>query len=76
MNEAGGARHIVFSCEVTVTESELYRELGALTKDKARWEAGIPRVALLLTCESTKIRAKALWLLGEMGLKYSGRIGD
>ena len=58
-----------------MTESELYRELGALTKDRARWEAGIPHVASLLTNESVKIRAKALWLLGEMGLKFPALIG-
>ena len=59
-----------------MTESELYRELGALTKDKARWEAGIPYVSSLLAAESTKIRAKVLWLLGEMGLKYPALIGS
>ena len=59
-----------------MTESELYKELGALTKDKTRWEAEIPRVASLLRSESVKIRAKALWLLGEMGLKYPALIGE
>ena len=51
-------------------ESELYRELGQLTKDKARWEESIPYVSSLLSHESVKIRAKALWLLGEMGLAH------
>ncbi len=59
-----------------MTESELYKALGALTKDRARWETGIPGVASLLTNESVKIRAKALWLLGEMGLKYPALIGE
>ena len=59
-----------------MTESELYKELGALTKDRARWEAGIPYVSPLLSNESVKIRAKALWLLGEMGLKHPARIGE
>ena len=59
-----------------MTESELYRELGALTKDKTRWEASISYVSSLLTAESVKIRAKALWLLGEMGLKYPALIGE
>ena len=59
-----------------MTESELYKELGALTKDKARWEAGIPYVSSVLTGESVKIRAKALWLLGEMGLQYPASIGE
>ena len=60
----------------TVTESELYRELAALTRDRARWETAIPDVASLLTGDSAKITAKALWLLGEMGLKHPARIGD
>ena len=51
-----------------MTESELYKELGILTREKDRWEENIPYVSSLLTHESVKIRAKALWLLGEMGL--------
>lgn len=53
-----------------MTESELYRELGVLTKSKERWEESIPYVASLLTYDSVKIKAKALWLLGEMGLAF------
>ncbi len=53
-----------------LNEKDLYRELGALTKDKGRWEAEIPFTASLLTHSSVKIRAKALWLLGEMGLAF------
>ena len=53
-----------------MTESELYKELGILTDDKDRWEDSIPYVASLLDHESVKIQAKALWLLGEMGLAY------
>ena len=59
-----------------MTESELYKELGALTKDRDRWEAGIPYVSALLSNESVKIRAKALWLLGEMGLRFPASIGE
>ena len=51
-----------------MSESELYKELGQLTKDKAKWEESIPYVSSLLSHESVKIRAKALWLIGEMGL--------
>ena len=59
-----------------MTERELYRELGALTRDKARWEENIPYAASLLTHESGKIRAKALWLLGEMGLSFPAKVRD
>lgn len=51
-------------------ESQLYKELGILTKEKDRWEESVPYVSSLLTYESVKIQAKALWLLGEMGLIY------
>ena len=53
-----------------MNESELYKELGVLTKDKSKWEESIPYVATLLNDRSGKIKAKALWLLGEMGLEY------
>lgn len=57
-----------------MTETELYKELGALTRNKALWEQNIPYVASLLTYESSKITAKALWLLGEMGLAFPNSI--
>ena len=53
-----------------MNESELYKELGTLTKDRERWETSIPYVSSLLSHDSVKIQAKALWLLGEMGLTY------
>lgn len=59
-----------------MTESELYRELGALTKVRDRWEESIPYVSSLLAHESVRIQAKALWLLGEMGLGYPGSVRD
>jgi len=59
-----------------LNESELYKELGVLTKDKSRWEENIPYVSTLLSSESGKIRAKSLWLLGEMGLEYPSGVRD
>ena len=53
-----------------MTESELYKELGTLTKNREQWEENIPYVSSLLTSDSTKIKAKAIWLLGEMGLAF------
>ena len=53
-----------------MTESELYKNLGTLTKSRDQWEENIPFVASLLSSDSTKIKAKALWLLGEMGLNF------
>ena len=59
-----------------MNESDLYKELGILTKDKSRWKESIPYVSSLLTHDSVKIQAKALWLLGEMGLAYPQTVQD
>ena len=59
-----------------MTESEIYKELGALTKNKEKWKENIPYVSSLLNHESAKIQAKALWLLGEMGLVYPRSVQD
>ena len=59
-----------------MSESELYKDLGSLTKDKNRWKESIPYVSSLLTHESVKIQAKVLWLLGEMGLEYPHEAED
>ncbi|SDB57193.1 hypothetical protein SAMN02910298_02947 [Pseudobutyrivibrio sp. YE44] len=59
-----------------MNETELYKELGVLTKDKNRWKDNIPYVSSLLAHESVEIQAKALWLLGEMGLEYPDSIQD
>ena len=59
-----------------MNESELYRELSALTRNKDQWQESIPYVSSLLSHESVKIQAKALWLLGEMGLAFPNLIED
>lgn len=69
---------IYYTCEseykrkvkTTLMDEKLYRELGQLTKDKIIWKQNIPYVASLLKNQSPKITAKAMWLLGEMGLIY------
>ena len=67
-----------FECQGAgeMIEAELYKELGALTKTKEKWEESIPYVSCLLTHDSMKIQAKALWLLGEMGLVYPRSVQD
>ena len=59
-----------------MNESELYKELGELTKSRDRWIESIPYVSSLLTHDSVQIQAKALWLLGEMGLVYPLSVQD
>lgn len=57
-----------------MTDSELYKSLGALTKNKGVWEEQIPYVESLLSADSVKIKSKALWMLGEMGLAFPSSI--
>ncbi len=57
-----------------MSESELYKELGLLTKSRNKWEENIPYIFSLLDYESVKIQAKALWLLGEMGLAFPASV--
>ena len=59
-----------------MSESELYKELGILTKNTDKWAENIPYVSSLLAHESVKIQAKALWLLGEMGLEYPLKVQE
>ena len=59
-----------------MTESERYKALGELTKDRGKWKERIPYVSSLLEHDSVKIQAKALWLLGEMGLAYPLSVRD
>ena len=59
-----------------MTESEIYKGLSVLTKSRDKWDESIPYVSSLLESESVKIQAKALWLLGEMGLVFPHKVGD
>lgn len=59
-----------------MNETELYRQLGELTKDRNRWKESIPYVSSLLAHESVKIQAKAIWLLAEFGLEYPLLVKD
>ena len=57
------------------TDNEILNELRELTNDKGNWKANINDVALKLNDDySVDVKAKALWLLGEMGLKYPKEI--
>ena len=59
-----------------MNESDLYKELGVLTRNRDKWEDSIPYVSTLLSHDSIKIQAKALWLLGEMGFSYPASARD
>ena len=57
-------------------EAELYRVLGQLTKSRENWQQNAAFVISLLCHDSVKIRAKALWLLGEIGLAHPRSVKD
>ena len=59
-----------------MSQSDLYKELGSLTKDKSKWAESVPYVSSLLSHESEKIQAKSLWLLGEIGLAHPLLVQD
>ena len=56
-------------------DKEIIKELRTITKDKESWKENIDYVALKLNDDySNAIKAKALWIIGEMGLKYPKEI--
>jgi len=57
-----------------MTDTELYKRLTELTRSKELWRESISYVASLLENHSTRIMAKALWLIGEMGLRHPEEI--
>ena len=69
-------KNILIRGENELSETELYKELGTLTRERDRWQEQIPFVQSLLTHESVKIQAKSLWLLGEMGLAHPMSVGE
>ena len=51
-----------------MTDKEILKELSVITKDKVHWNTTIDDVAAKLGEQySADVKAKALWLLGEMG---------
>lgn len=52
-------------------EKEILKELRDIQKDKENWKDHIDEIALKLNDNySDNVKAKALWMLGEMGLQY------
>ena len=52
-------------------DKTLLKELRAITNDKTHWKTAIDDVAAKLGKQySEDVKAKALWLLGEIGLHY------
>lgn len=60
-----------------MNEKEIMSELNNLIKQKEKWNTSIDNVVLILkNTNSKEIKAKSLWLLGEMGLQNSSQIQD
>ena len=56
-------------------EKSLLKDLRNITRNKECWRENIDNIASKLNEDnSPAIKAKALWLLGEMGLKYPEKI--
>ena len=56
-------------------DEAILTQLRDITKQRMSWDVKIDEVASILGEDySSKVKAKALWLLGEMGLKHSGEI--
>ena len=56
-------------------EAEILAKLRKITPEKEAWADSVARTGDFLHHDSIKVRAKALWLLGEMGLLYSEQVG-
>lgn len=53
------------------SDKDILKELRDITKDKESWKSNIGYVAVKLNDDfSLSVKAKVLWLLGEMGLKH------
>ena len=55
-------------------EKEVYQKLICLSKSKDNSDAIISNVAEYIDYSSSKVRAKVLWMLGELGLRNSQRV--
>ena len=56
-------------------DEDILKKLRKITKNKDCWKYNIDFVANYLNKDySVAVQAKALWLLGEMGLKHPGGI--
>ena len=58
-----------------MSETEILVELRQITVQKEGWTDSIERVGGFLSHVSLKVQAKALWLLGEMGLLHPKMVG-
>lgn len=57
-----------------MNSKELYQKLNHIRNNKELWESSIDDVGSLLVNPSVKIKAKALWMLGEMGVLYPQKV--
>ena len=56
-------------------EKEILKELRDIQKSKENWKSNIDNVAEKLNANcSVDVKAKALWVLGEMGLRYPQQV--
>jgi len=58
------------------TEKLALKELSDINKNRECWKENIDYVAEKLNNDSAEVKAKVLWILGEMGLKHPKEIGN
>lgn len=64
---------VIYSDKMSTNESdkEILKELREISKDKENWKSKIDFVGEKISEDhSVEVKAKALWILGEMGLRY------
>ena len=62
---------MIFELVNICEDRELLKELREITKNKENWKTAIDEVSIYLNeNHSDDVKAKVLWLLGEMGLNY------
>ncbi len=60
---------------ISQEDKEILKELREITKAKEKWEESVDEIAnKLKTKYSVSVKAKVLWLLGEMGFIYPKQI--
>jgi HEAT repeat protein len=64
-----------FKEDTMANDNNTLKKLRALTKDREGWKTRIDDVSAILDEDHPdEVKAKALWLLGEMGLKHPNKI--
>lgn len=60
-----------------MNDKEILSKIRKIQKDRKNWQSNVDNVAVYIGGNySVNVKAKALWVLGEMGLKYPSKVKD